>query len=37
MPLDRHDVNALLEGIWDANRKPDEILGYLFEEDDGED
>ena len=35
-PLDRHDVDALLVGVWDANRKLDEILSYLLEDDDGE-
>jgi hypothetical protein len=35
-PLDRNDVDALLIGVWDANRKLDEVLGYLLEDDDGE-
>ena len=34
--FDRDDVNAILAGVWDANRKLDEILGYIFDDDDGE-
>jgi hypothetical protein len=33
---DRDDVNAMLVGIWDANRKLDDVLSYLYEDDDGE-
>ena len=36
MPLDRHDVDALLRGVWDANWKLDNVLEYLLEEDDAE-
>ena len=36
LPIDRADVNALLIGVWDANRKLDEILSYIYREDDGE-
>ena len=33
---DYHDVQTLMIGVWDANRKLDEIIGYLRDEDDGE-
>jgi hypothetical protein len=36
LPIDRAGVNALLIGVWDANRKLDEILSYIYGEDDGE-
>jgi hypothetical protein len=36
LPIDSADVNALLIGVWDANRKLDEILSYIYGEDDGE-
>jgi len=32
----REDMNALMVGVWDANRKLDDILSYLYGEDDGE-
>ena len=31
-----HDIRAIMHGIWDANRKLDEILSYLRDEDDGD-
>jgi hypothetical protein len=34
--LEPADVQGLFIGVWDANRKLDEILRYLFDEDDGE-
>jgi hypothetical protein len=34
-PLDRNDVTAILTGLFDANRKLDEIKDFL-EIDDGE-
>lgn len=36
LPIEREDVQAILEGLFDANSKLDEILGYLFGEDDEE-
>jgi hypothetical protein len=34
--IECEDVRALLTGVWDANRKLDSILRYLYDEDDGE-
>ena len=34
MTVDREDVQAIMYGVCDANRKLDDILGYL--QDDGE-
>ena len=36
LPLDRHDVDALLRAVWDADWKLDKVLEYLLEEDGGE-
>jgi hypothetical protein len=33
--VDPEDVKAIM-GVWDANRKLDDILSYLQDEDDGE-
>jgi hypothetical protein len=35
LPLDRDDVNANMEGLFDLNRKADEIL-WLLREDESE-
>lgn len=34
--IDGDDVQATVVGVWDANRKLDDILSYLENEDDGE-
>jgi hypothetical protein len=34
--IEYEDVKALLAGVWDANRKLDAILRYLYDDDDGE-
>ena len=34
--VEQEDVNAILIGLFNANAKLDEILGYLYGEDDGE-
>ena len=34
--VDSDDVQAIMIGVWDANRKLDDILSYLEDEDDGE-
>jgi hypothetical protein len=36
MTVDPEDVQAIMHGVWDANRKLDDILSYLQDEDDGE-
>jgi hypothetical protein len=36
LPIEHADVQALFEGLFDANSKLDQILGYLFGEDDEE-
>jgi hypothetical protein len=36
LPLDRDDVQTIMGALFDANRKLDDILRYLYEEDDGE-
>jgi len=36
MEIAPDDVDALARGIWDANRKLDEILYYLYGDDDEE-
>jgi hypothetical protein len=36
MAVDPEDVQAIMHGVWDANRKLDDILSYLQDEDDGE-
>lgn len=36
LPIEREDVQALMYGVLNANRKLDEILRYLYDEDDGE-
>jgi hypothetical protein len=36
MAVEPEDVTALMNGVWDANRKLDKILSYLQDEDDGE-
>ena len=34
--IEHEDVQALIYGVWDANRKLDEILRYLYNSDNGE-
>jgi hypothetical protein len=34
--VDPDDIRAIMNGVWDANRKLDEIVSYLRDEDDGE-
>jgi hypothetical protein len=34
--IERRDIHAIMEGIFDANVKLDEILRYLYGEDDEE-
>jgi hypothetical protein len=34
--LTEEDVKAIMAGLWDANRKLDDVLSYLYGEDDGE-
>lgn len=34
--IDSEDVKALIHGVWDANRKLDEILRFLYDDDNGE-
>ena len=36
LPIERADVQAIMVGIFDANGKLDEILSYLFGDDDEE-
>jgi hypothetical protein len=35
-PIEREDVDAVLVGLFNANVKLDNILSYLYGEDDGE-
>jgi hypothetical protein len=34
--IDPEDVRAIMFGVWDANRKLDDIVSYLLDDDDGE-
>jgi hypothetical protein len=34
--IEYEDAKALILGVWDANRKLDEILRFLYDDDDGE-
>jgi hypothetical protein len=36
LPIERADVQAILEGLFDANSKLNDTLSYLFGEDDEE-
>ena len=36
LPIEREDVQALIYGVFNANRRLDEILRLLYDEDDGE-
>ena len=36
LPIEREDVQAILKDLFDANSKLDDILSYLFGEDDEE-
>lgn len=34
--VERADIEAIIAGVFDANRKLDEILDYIYDDDDGE-
>jgi hypothetical protein len=36
LPIERADVQAIMTALFDANRKLDDVLSYLYGEDDGE-
>ena len=36
LPIERANVQAIMTALFDANRKLDDILSYLYGEDDGE-
>ena len=36
LPIEQEDVQAILKGLFDANSKLDDVLSYLYGEDDEE-
>ena len=36
LPIEHEDVQAILKGLFDANSKLDDVLSYLYGEDDEE-